>query len=94
MSLVVCFLARGIYDSDVITNALGILGYDMNPDDLLKIGGVTLREKYNFKIREGFNPESIIIPRRIFQTPIPHGMISEDLVKRGVKSALNRLSNL
>ncbi len=93
-SLTVCFFARGIYDTDTVLKTLNMLGYNLNSDDLTRIGGEILREKYHFKTREGFNPKSITIPKRILETPSPHGLIPEETIRKGVDSAINLLDKL
>lgn len=93
-SLTICFFARGIYDTDTVLKTLSVLGYKLTKDDLTRIGGEILREKYQFKIREGFNPRNITIPKRILETPSPHGIISEDIIRKGVESATDILEKL
>ncbi len=68
-SLVVCFFARGIYTADVVAKSLQTAGFDVKPEDLHKIGEAIHREKYKFKIREGFSFDALHIPKRIFETP-------------------------
>ncbi|MCL4436476.1 MAG: aldehyde ferredoxin oxidoreductase family protein [Thaumarchaeota archaeon] len=93
-SLTICFFARGIYDIDTVLKTLSVLGYKLTKDDLTRIGSEILREKYQFKIREGFNPRNITIPKRILETPSPHGVISEDTIRKGVESATDLLEKL
>ncbi len=93
-SLVVCYFARGIYNPDVIIKALDVVGYEIKPDELTNISGKILREKFNFKIREGFDPEKLVIPNRIFETRSLLGMITEDLIRKGISSCLKILSDL
>jgi aldehyde:ferredoxin oxidoreductase len=77
-SLVVCFFARGIYTPDVICRALACAGYDVTPGDLEAIGRRVFRAKYDFKLREGFDPSAVTFPERIFQTPSATGRIDRD----------------
>jgi len=67
-SLVVCFFARGIYKADTVVRALHLAGFDLDTDALATLGTTIHRRKYQFKIREGFSPEELRIPKRIFQT--------------------------
>ena len=67
-SLVVCFFARGIYVPELVAKTLQVAGFNLSTDDLSRIGEAIHREKYRFKIREGFSPEDLRIPRRIFET--------------------------
>jgi aldehyde:ferredoxin oxidoreductase len=68
-SLVVCFFAREIYKKDVVARALELSGFPLGPEDLLPIGKAIHREKYRFKVREGFGLDQLRIPKRILETP-------------------------
>lgn len=57
-SLVVCFFARGVYTDGCITSCLRICGLDLTKEELIKLGESILKEKYQFKYREGL----VIIP--------------------------------
>jgi len=76
--LVVCFFSRGIYRPEVVQRTLGIVGYRMDENDLLMLGKEILRNKYEFKVREGFNLNKLRIPDRILQTPTPLGLIDKE----------------
>jgi aldehyde:ferredoxin oxidoreductase len=84
-SLVVCLFSREIYKKDVTLKALEISGIRLAEEDLDKIGLEILRNKYRFKLREGFNPENIRIPERIFETETPLGRIDEGYLKKSVE---------
>ncbi|WP_225876076.1 aldehyde ferredoxin oxidoreductase family protein [Infirmifilum lucidum] len=81
-SLVVCFFAREIYKPEVVAEALKPVGFDLSVDDLVKLGKKIFREKYRLKIREGFNPEGVAFPKRIFETPTPHGLLSPEYMEK------------
>jgi len=80
-SLVVCFFSRGIYDSETVLEALNVSGIEISGDGLDKMGLEILRNKYKFKIREGFNFNKLRVPKRIFETPTPSGLIDEEELK-------------
>ena len=61
----------------MVSNAFKPLGIEFSVDDLMEIGKIIHREKYKFKIREGFDLDKVRIPERIFQTPTPHGYIDK-----------------
>jgi len=90
-SLIVCFFARGIYGADIITQALYSAGYDINPEKLLSIGEEIHREKYSFKIREGFSLDNYRLPERIFETPSLVGKIDKTFVDKVVKCVKNEI---
>jgi len=91
-SLTVCFFARGVYTTDIILKTLHIVGYDFTESDLHKIGEETLRQKYNFKIREGFNFDDFHIPDRIVKTAIPIGECDRNFVLDAVKIMKKKMS--
>jgi aldehyde:ferredoxin oxidoreductase len=77
-SLVVCFFARGIYTPEVACRALACAGFDVSPADLEAVGRRTYRAKYDFKLREGFDPAALAPPARIFETPSACGPITRE----------------
>jgi aldehyde:ferredoxin oxidoreductase len=85
-SLVVCLFARGVYDRETVLQALSCAGYDWTNDDLVASGAETLRRKYAFKRREGFDLAALRIPQRILETPPPVGPFDEDLLREAIAS--------
>jgi aldehyde:ferredoxin oxidoreductase len=83
-SLVVCYFARGVYDSQTILNALAVAGFEVCADDLTALGVETLRRKHAFKQRAGFEMLNQRLPRRIFETPSPLGMVNEAFLRRSM----------
>ncbi|MEM1813204.1 MAG: hypothetical protein QXT01_04365, partial [Sulfolobales archaeon] len=49
-----------------------------------RLGREILIEKQKIKFSEGFNPLNIRIPKRVLETPTPHGVISEDYVREAL----------
>ena len=80
-SLVVCLFARGIYKEDLVVKALNSIGISITKEDLEKIGIEIWIEKQLIKIREGFDPEKIRIPKRILEVETPCGKIDEKIFK-------------
>lgn len=83
-SLVICFFARGNYTPELVSRALSTAGYDLDQNGLMHLGKEILRLKNEFKMREGFNPQSVQIPRRIFETMTPLGKIDEGTLRKGI----------
>lgn len=83
-SLSICFFARGVYTLDTVQRALAVAGFEWSEDDLERLGQVTLRRKYNFKLREGFDPEQLNIPDRILETSSPLGEIKEPFIRQAI----------
>ncbi len=82
--LVICFFARGIYKPELVTRALACAGYDLAEADLDRIGEQVHREKFRFKLREGFSFDDLKLPRRIFETESPLGQVDEEFVRKAV----------
>jgi len=83
-SLVVCFFSRGIYDKGTVLKALEVNGIRLDGGDLDRIGLEILRNKLDFKLREGFDPGKLAVPRRVLETETPLGKIDEAYLRRAV----------
>lgn len=84
-SLVICFFSRGIYKPDLVKRALEVVGFNLSEDELFKLGEEILRNKYQFKNREGFDLNKLRVPNRILKTPTPLGLINEEEFKGAIK---------
>lgn len=92
-SLVLCYFARNIYTPDVISRCLKAIGKDLSTEKLVEMGKRILKEKNEYKIREGFSFAGLKIPKRIMEIPTPQGMIAEDDLKSGIKAFEDLLKN-
>ncbi|MGD2144064.1 MAG: aldehyde ferredoxin oxidoreductase N-terminal domain-containing protein [Anaerolineae bacterium] len=90
-SLVVCFFARGVYTPATVLRALSVVGCDRSEDDLDALGADVLRRKYDFKMREGFNPQELRIPSRILETESPLGRVEESFIRQSIHHFVQRL---
>jgi len=93
-SLVICFFARGIYKPELISKAFKTIGKEFNEEKLKRIGLKILKEKYGFKIREGFIIKNLEIPERIFETATPSGNLSKEIFDEGLKIAELKLNSI
>jgi len=84
-SLVVCFFARNNYTPEFVIKALSTVGYEFDKKKLMNTGHEILKMKNEFKIREGFNPDSLRIPKRILETPTSLGTLQENTLREGVE---------
>lgn len=75
-----------------LINTLKVAGYDLNIKDLDRIGFEILRAKNRFKLREGFDPEQLRIPSRIFETPSARGYIDEKVIRESIKEFFQALA--
>ncbi|MFQ5763059.1 MAG: aldehyde ferredoxin oxidoreductase C-terminal domain-containing protein, partial [Candidatus Bathyarchaeia archaeon] len=89
-SLVVCFFARGMYEPDLTVKALTALGYQVDVKELKSLGEEIYAEKQRLKLSEGFDARKLRIPRRILETPTPHGQIQE----AHIRAALQRYEEI
>ena len=78
-------MSRKIYKPELVVKGLKVIGLDFTEDGLMELGKRILRMKNEFKLREGFRPDKLRIPRRITEVKSPNGMIDEDYLKRAVK---------
>jgi len=90
-SLVICLFARGIYDEKIVKDALSIVGLNMDGVTLKQKGLEILRMKYEFKLREGFDPKNLRIPKRITETETPLGKIDEEYLKSLINNYFSKL---
>ena len=90
-SLVVCFFARGIYTPEICSEALSSAGFDIAKKNLMGIGEKIHREKYSFKIQEGFSLDNYRLPERIFETPSLVGKIDKTFMDKVVKCIKNEI---
>jgi aldehyde:ferredoxin oxidoreductase len=84
-SLVVCFFARGVYTPEVVQRALAVAGLEVSADVLRQLGRQVLRRKFQFKRREGFALQTLPIPRRVLETPSPHGVLDEEFLRQAMR---------
>jgi aldehyde:ferredoxin oxidoreductase len=85
-SLVLCLFAREVYKPDIVSSALKAVGFELGPEDLVKLGRRLLAEKYRLKLELGFKPEEVSFPKRIFETPTPHGKLDPEYMERARKA--------
>jgi len=84
-SMVLCLFGRGIYKDDVVCKALKSIGIDIDPQKLREIGRRIWLEKWIVKLREGFDPEKVEVPKRILETETPLGKISPELIAQAIR---------
>ena len=90
-SAVICYFARGIYTEERMARALTEAGVGLSAEDLRRIGAETLKRKYTFKLRHGFLPQHLRIPKRIQQTPTASGKINRQRLRQVIKAMDRRL---
>jgi aldehyde:ferredoxin oxidoreductase len=88
-SIAVCFFARGIYNLNLVSDAIKLLGFDYTENQLTEMGKQIHLNKYKFKMREGFSFDKLEIPKRIYETKDPTGKITKEYIKEGLDYATN-----
>jgi aldehyde:ferredoxin oxidoreductase len=89
-SLVVCFFARGLYTPEIVIKAFQPLGVETTEEELRKLGERIYNEKLRLKRRLGFTPESLDVPKRVYELPTPLGELDE----KYIREALNYYSEI
>jgi aldehyde:ferredoxin oxidoreductase len=93
-SLVVCFFARKVYTPAVISKALDAIGVKgWTSEKLEELGREIHRAKMDFKFREGFNLDTIRIPKRIFEVPTPQGLLKEEELRKAIAIYKERIGS-
>lgn len=93
-SLVACLFARGMYTEKIISDALEVVGIKRTPEEMEELGELIYRERFRFKIREGFNLEELKVPKRFFETKSMSGMLSENRLNKMAELYKGRLKGL
>lgn len=93
-SLVACFFARGVYTPEIVAKTFHVLDYELSREDFNRIGAEILKAKYAFKTREGFNFEKLKIPKRILEVETPHGMLTEESIRKTIEVFKAKLETL
>ena len=88
-SLIMCLLARKIYDRQTILDALNSIGWSLTDEDLTDIGKRIYKTKLQIKKALGFQQKGVKLPRRFFETPTMNGKLDEEtanlLIRKYVK---------
>ena len=90
-SLVICLFARGVYDDDIIVEALGALGLEWPLKRLKQLGEETLRAKYRWKAACGFSVPDVKIPEKMFRVKTSTGLIDKERMNKRTEIYLREL---
>jgi aldehyde:ferredoxin oxidoreductase len=86
-SLVICFFSRGIYTPDLVREALGLSGFSKSNAEINNISKIIYKEKFQFKLREGFSFDNLEMPKRIFETPSPSMPFDQNFIRDAIQYA-------
>jgi aldehyde:ferredoxin oxidoreductase len=81
-STAICLFARGVYDLETISQALGSVGIERSAEDLQAMGERIYWERVRLRDRLGFQARPEDVPRRFYQTPTPRGQLEPARVAR------------
>ncbi len=79
-STAICLFARGVYDLETISEALGSIGIERSAEELQAMGERIYWERVALRERLGFEAHAEEVPERFFETPTPRGHLQRDRV--------------
>jgi aldehyde:ferredoxin oxidoreductase len=77
-STAICLFARGVYDLETISRALGSVGIERSAEDLQAMGERIYWERIRLRERLGFQARLEDVPQRFFETPTPRGQLKPE----------------
>ena len=81
-STAICLFARGVYDLETISQALGSVGIGRSAEELQAMGERVYWERVRLRERLGFQARLEDIPKRFFETPTPRGQLEPQRMAR------------
>jgi len=84
-STAICLFARGVYDLETISQALGSVGIQRSRGQLQAMGERIYWERVRLRERLGFQAQLSDVPRRFFETPTPRGQLDPQRVAHMLK---------
>jgi aldehyde:ferredoxin oxidoreductase len=77
----ICLFARGVYDLETISQALGSVGIDRSIAGLQALGQRVYWERVRLRERLGFQARLEEVPRRFYETPTPRGRLKPERIE-------------
>jgi aldehyde:ferredoxin oxidoreductase len=74
-SMVSCLFARGVYADQVISDCLRSVGYTSLADNVDTVSGHVQKLRWQARLRTGFDPRSVSIPKRFLEVETWRGRI-------------------
>ncbi len=74
-SMVACMFARGVYTDEVLGNCLKSVGYGTLADSMDTVAGEIQRLRWKLRVKTGYRPESVSIPKRFTEITTWKGQI-------------------
>ena len=79
-SIAICLFARGVYDLETISRALGSVGIEHSAAALQALGERLYWERVRLRERLGFQCRVEDVPKRFYETPTPRGQLEPERV--------------
>jgi aldehyde:ferredoxin oxidoreductase len=81
-STAICLFARGVYDLETISQALGSVGIERGTEELRAMGQRIYWERVRLRERLGFQARLEDVPGRFYETPTPRGQLEPERIGR------------
>jgi aldehyde:ferredoxin oxidoreductase len=81
-STAICLFARGVYDLETISRALGSVGIERTAGELQAMGQRVYWERVRLRERLGFRARLEDVPGRFYETPTPRGRLEPERLAR------------
>jgi aldehyde:ferredoxin oxidoreductase len=79
-SMVSCLFARGVYTDEVLGNCLKSVGYGSLADNMDTIAEGIQRLRWKMRVRSGYHPENVSIPKRFTEITTWKGKIDGEFL--------------
>ena len=90
-SLGLCLFTISVYEFDLISEALSVIGIDKSKKELLEIGEEIFELKQGIKRACGFEYGKLRFPERLFETESMNGVLNRETVDRMLKRYIERM---
>ncbi len=77
-SMVSCLFARGVYGEPVLADCLRSIGYTALADSTGALSGHVQRLRWQARLKTGFDPRAVSIPKRFLEVETWRGRINEE----------------
>ena len=88
-SMVACLFARSVYTDEVLGNCLKSVGYGTLADDMVKISEDIQKLRWKMRVRSGYRPQDVSIPKRFTEITTWKGQINPAFLE-SLKDAYGR----
>ncbi|MBE0516517.1 MAG: aldehyde:ferredoxin oxidoreductase [Methanophagales archaeon] len=90
-SLGLCLFTISVYELELISEALRVIGVDKSKKELLELGGEIFELKQGIKRACGFEYGKLRFPERLFETESMNGFLNRETVDKMLKRYIERM---